>query len=61
MLTTKKKKERKILLTSGSVAASVTQAEIHVTKYMASFVIFLVCVLRGLDNKKLHTYTCELR
>lgn len=56
MLTTKK-----ILLTSGSVVASVTQAEIHVTKYMASFVIFLVCVLRGLDNKKLHTYTCELR
>jgi hypothetical protein len=29
-----------VLLTSGSVAASVTQAQIHVIKYMASFVIF---------------------
>lgn len=35
---------RRKLLTSGSVAASVTQAQIHVIKYMANFVIFLVCV-----------------
>lgn len=30
----------KMLLTSGSVDASVTQAQIHVIKCMASFVIF---------------------
>jgi hypothetical protein len=33
------------VLTSGSVAASVTQAPIHVIKYMASFVIFPGCWL----------------
>jgi hypothetical protein len=35
------------LLTSGSVDASVIQAQIHVIKYMANFVIFLAGSLIG--------------